>query len=866
MILFSSHSAESQTINLKKKITVIAKNKELALVLDEIQDKSGLKFSYNTQTINPSESVTLIARKKSVENIFRILFSDLNIQYTIVDKHIVLKKKHSLKKKEVVKKDIKPKKFTISGYIKNQEDGEVLIGATVSIHNSYFGTVTNEFGFFSLQMPEGDYLLKVSYIGFKDIFKEIDLKKDLFISEKMEIDESEIEIVVVSEEEKTDIIEKSVLKQVKLNGNMINSDVGLAGEADVVKSIQSVPGITAYGDGSVLFYVRGGGKDQNLIMIDDAPVYNPSHLFGFFSAISPDIVNDMKIWKNSFSVKFGGRISSVIDIRTKDGNLNKWGFSGKLSPFTGSYTVDGPLKKEKSSIIFNARTSYLNRFLSETDNEIGFYDLHFKFNSKLNRKNRLFFSFYSGKDRFVMKVPAFGTSALTWQNSALSLRWNKLYSDKLFSNLTLHASKYDYYLYYSIEDNFYWNSFISDLSAKYDFSWYINPTHKIDFGMNYKIYVFNPGNLNNDFFERSIYTGSVIETVMYFGHQMKLSDRLSMNYGARLVQWNNAGPARVFEFDDQFNVIDTIDYENGVFNSFLNIEPRISFDYIIAEDLIAKISYDRHVQHLQLLSNSVSPFTTMDVWMPAGPNIKPEKSHQIVLGINKIFAEFDLSAEVYYKKIDDLIDYDDHSNMLLNPYIEGELRIGEGYGYGAEFSFQKKKGNFTFYSSYTWSRIIAQVNGINNNKEFPERHDKPHNVSINLSWATAGRWTLSASWVYSSGMRFSSPTGFYNYSGYTIPIYEYKNNDKLPDYHRMDLSAKLRLNKNLNARYRHDLTFSIFNFYNRQNYVAVNFNKIETDQGEFYVPADLIADYQLLSTSRYLIGFIPSIAYSFKFR
>ncbi len=867
LIIISSFAVDisAQNIDLHKKITIVVKNKSLKSVLDEIQNKTGIKFSYNTQLINSKQKLSLIARRKTVEDIFRILFTDLNIEYVAVEKQIVLKKKYAIPNKVIVKNE-KPKTFTISGFIRNEIDGEILIGAGVILRNSFHGTMTNEYGFYSLTLPEGKYVLNYSYIGFEDKYVELNLNSDKNISQNLILDESEIEIVVITEDENVDVFEKSPLKNTKLNNKMITGNVGLAGEADVVKSIQTVPGITSYGDGSVLFNVRGGIKDQNLIMIDDAPVYNPSHLFGFFSAIAPDAVNDMKIYKNNFPVKYGGRLSSLIDIKTKDGNMHKWGFSGKVSQLTGSYTVDGPIKKEKSTLLFNLRNSHINWLLKNTNSSINFYDFHIKFSQKFSRKDRLFFSFYKGKDLLKVNVPAFGSSSLSWENNAFSLRWNHLYSDKLFSNTTLHASKYDYFMYYSVENEDYWNSFISNLSLKNDFTYFLNPENRISFGLNINTYFFNPGNLNNDFFGRTVYASNALENVLYIGHDNKINGKINITYGIRLVNWNNTGPTTVFSFNEDFQVSDTIDYPEGVFNTYINIEPQASISYAFSKTAVVKISYDRHIQYLQLLSNSVSPFTTLDVWMPAGPNIKPEKSHQFVAGISKFFSEFNFSSEVYYKTIQNLIDYDDHANMLLNPYIEGELRFGDAYSYGFEFSMQKQKGNFNFYSAYTYSRIFATIEDVNAGNEFPARHDKPHNINLNLSYKTERRWTFNINWIFASGMRFSSPTGFYYYKGYNIPIYAGKNNDQLPDYHRLDVSAKLNLNKKETARFKHDITFSVFNFYNRNNIIAVNFNKVETDEGNFYVPTNLISEQEIISTSKYLLGFMPSVTYSFKFR
>ena len=867
LLIFIPPDSFSQNIDLKKKVTIVMKKKALSEVLTEIQNKAGIHFSYNNQTIDTEKKVSIVARRKSIQDIFKILFSEFNIEYVLIEKQVVLKKKFIVEKTKIIK-ERKSKRHTISGYIKNETDDEVLIGAGVIIQKAYMGTMTNSYGFYSLTLPQGKYVLNYSYIGFEDIFYEIDLKSDMNISQRMKIDETELEIVIITEEESLNAFEKSPLKKTKLTEQMINSNVGLAGEADVVKSIQSIPGINAYGDGSVLFYVRGGGKDQNLIMIDDVPIYNPSHLFGFFSAIAPDAINDIKIYKNNFPVKYGGRLSSVVDINTKNGSLKKFGFSGKISPLIGSYTIDGPIRKERSSYLISLRNSQINWLFrrNNSDNTINFNDFHVKFNQRINRNNRLYLSLYSGTDLLKINLTAFSSSALSWQNNIISLRWNHLYSDRLFSNTTLHTSKYDYFLYHDYENNQYWNSFIGNLSLKNDFSYYLNPDNSMNFGFNINTYFFNPGNLNNTFFQRTVYSGNVLEYVLYFGNEFKLLPKLNLSYGLRLINWNNIGPTTVFSFDENYQVSDTTEYGKGSFNSFINTEPQISLSYTISKSFVSKISYDRHIQYLQLLSNSVSPFTTTDVWMPAGLNMKPEKSHQFVFGLTKFFTEFEVTAETYYKKINSMIEFNDHSNLLLNPFIEGELRFGEGYSYGLELAGQKKKGSFTFYSAYSYSRVFSKIKEINGGIVFPARHDRPHNFSINMSYATEKRWSFNLNWMYSSGMRFSSPTGFFIYKGNQVPIYSSKNNDKLPDYHRLDVSVKFRLNRNFNRRYLHDLSLSIFNLYQRENIIAVNFNKIEGINNEIYIPTNYISENDMIITSKSLLGMIPSITYSFKFR
>lgn len=867
-LLLSISFVSAQNIDLQKKITVVQKNKSLSSVLNDIQKKAGVNFSYNNENINDRQKVTLIARKKSVKNVLSILFSGLDINYTVVEKQIVLKKIHYAPVTVIPEIKKETEKFTVSGYVRDSSNHEVLIGAGISIRSSYSGTMTNGYGFYSISLPKGKYVLTYSYLGYKDKTTEINLNSDKIISQFLKREETQLDIVVVNEDEKKDVFEKNSLKKISLNKREINSVKGIAGEADVVKSINNLPGISSFGDGSVLFYVRGGEKDQNLILIDEAPVYNPSHLFGFFSALAPDAINDIKIYKNSFPIKYGGRLSSLIDIKTKDGNMNKLGFSVVTSPLTGSYTIDGPIRKKRSSFLLTLRNSHLNWIWKRNlpNLNINFYDFHFKFNQIINRKNRLYFSGFTGSDVLSGDQSSDITNGLSWKNNTVSLRWNHLFSDKIFSNTTLHSSKYDYFLYYTQNENHYWTSFIGDFSLKTDFSYYPKPLSKINFGYNINNYFFNPGNLDANYFSRSVYAGDVSEFVLYAGHDYTFNKKLNVSYGLRFVSWNNVGPTVGFKFDKNYIMTDTVLYKKGIYHTYNSLEPQFSVNYSFSKSLLATFSYDRHIQYLHLLSNSVSPFTTMDVWMPSGPIVKPEKLNQYVLGATKKFAEFEFNLQTYYKTTANFTEYNEHANMLLNPLIEGELRFSEAKAYGMEFSLAKKKGNFNFLLSYTYSRILITGVKVSTTGTYPAAFDKPHKLNINLFYKTQKRWIFNVNWVYSSGLRFSSPTGFYYYQGYNIPIYSEKNNDCLPDYNRLDVSAELKLNRKSNTRFKHSLLFAIYNLYNRKNAISVNYNKIETDNGHFVVPVNFAYENELVSTSKSLSSIVPSITYSLSFR
>ncbi|MEN8119060.1 MAG: TonB-dependent receptor [Bacteroidota bacterium] len=855
----------AQEIDLSNKISLVVRNKPLKSALDQISKKGNILFSYSNEQVNDKQIITIVARKQSIESVFSKLFSELGIDFLVVEKQVILKPK--VQKNESVT-EVKPNIFTISGYLKDSETNEVLIGAAVRVDGTILGTVSNSYGFYSLTLPSDNYLFKYSYIGYESKIIPVKLSKDKKISQKLALDETDLDVIIVTDRENVDILEINPLKKLYLTSAMINKTPNIGGEPSVVKTLNSIPGISPYGDGSVLFYVRGGNKDQNLIIVDEAPIYNPSHMLGFFSSIAPDAINSISVNKGNFPVQYGGRLSSFVDVRTKDGNMNHFSFHGNFSPFTGSLSLEGPIVKEKASYIATLRTSTLNWIFKQQpgDLKMDFYDFHTKLNFKFNRKNRLFLSLYSGSDFIESFKTGYNTYAMSWQNIGATIRWNHLFSDRFFSNLTIYTSKYDYFLYSSIEDNQYWNSFIGNLSLKNDFTYYINPDNTLRFGFELNFHYFNPGNQNDEFFEEVVSSSSALQEVIYFGNEIKFSNKFSLNYSIRGLNWNNTGPAVIYNFNDNYTVKDSTRFSEGTFHSYFNTEPQIEILYALNKSTSFKLGYNHHIQYLNLLSNSVSPFTTLDVWMPAGPNIKPQKSDQYVIGFHKKTAELIFTAEAYYKKMYNQIDYANHANMFLNPLIEGELRFGTATSYGVELFLNKQKGDLTGWLGYSYIRTYRKIKDVNNNENYPVVYDKPHYITLNLSYKLHERWLFNLNWVYSSGLRFSSPTGFYYYQGYSVPIYSEKNNSKLPEYHRMDVSASFQLNKKPNNKFKHHLIFSLYNLYGRENPISVNYNKIETSGGSFVIPSDFISESQIVPTAIHLFGVVPSLTYRFKFK
>jgi outer membrane cobalamin receptor len=651
---------------------------------------------------------------------------------------------------------------------------------------------------------------------------------------------------------------------------------GFAGEVDLVKSLQSVPGIKTYGDGSTLFYVRGGNRDQNLILVDEAPIFNPSHLFGFFSALAPDAINDAEVYKGDFPSGFGGKLSSVIDIKVKEGNMKRIGFGGSLGPYTSNLSFEGPLKKEKCSFFISARNSNLNWLMSskvtERSFKINFFDVNTKLNFKLNDNNRFFVSAYGGQDDFTrIAASTYNTYGIKWNNLLGSLRWNHIYNSKLFSNSTIYYSRYNYFLYVSKELDDYWKSSIDNMAFKTDFTYYLNPNNTLKAGINISRYTSNPGNVN--FSDAEIQRRAPVipkyismEYDLYISNQQTIGDKIILNYGLRLPVWQNFGATTFYSFNDEYQVTDTTNYKKNIpYITYFSPEPRLSLKYLVSKKTSLQIGYSRTSQFIQILSNSVSPFTSLEVWVPCGPNIKPQTADQFTAGyFQSLFkSKFNLSAEIFYKQLYNQIEYKDHADLLFNPQLEGELRFGKGWSYGIELMFSKPQGNFTGWISYTYSRALMKIDGVNNNDIYPAFYDSPNNVNINLSYSLK-RWLFSTSWIYLTGNAITTPVAFYYYNGYTIPIYGNKNNDRLPDYHRLDFSITYRINKP-ERRFQHSIMLSVYNAYARNNPISINFNKIVDSNGKIVIPADLNGNYELVPTKMYVAGIIPSINYKFKF-
>ncbi len=753
-------------------------------------------------------------------------------------------------------------RYTISGHVKD-EAGEDLIGATIYVKELNTGTVTNVYGFYSITLKEGSYQFDYSYVGYETQTKKIELNQNQSINITLNETSKTIEEVVVTAERKNSNVIKAEMSTMKLQAKEIKKIPAFMGEVDIIKAIQMMPGVQASSEGSSGFNVRGGSADQNLILLDEATVYNASHLMGFFSVFNNDAIKDVKLYKGDIPAAYGGRLSSLLDIRMKDGNMNKFRANGGIGTVSSRLTLESPIVKEKGSFIISGRRSYADLMLLLSTNEetkknkLYFYDLNLKGNYKINDKNRLYISWYLGRDVFEYD-DLFG---FNWGNRTFTLRWNHLFSERVFSNFSFILSDYDYELgQYSSAAGFKWTSDMSDIKIKADFTYYPNTKNMVRFGVNGTFHHFNPG-LAKGTGDETIYNelkmpeSNALEWAGYISNEWKPLENLTINYGLRGTIFQNMGKSTVYNFDENYEKIDSTTYGSGdIYNTFYGLEPRANFMYALNSKSSIKGSYSRTKQHIHLASNSTAG-SPLDIWVPASPNINPQLADQFALGYFRNFFEdtYETSIEAYYKDMKNQIDFRDHAELLLNPEIEGEFREGNAWSYGLELLVRKQTGDFTGWISYTLSKTERKFSEINDGKIYPASYDKPHNIAIVANYELSKRIIVAANWVYSTGAPVTFPIGRYEYGNMVVPIYSDRNDYRMPDYHRLDFSLTYKFGVNKEKGFKSELNLSIYNVYNRKNAWMINF--YQDDEDPEVTKAEKV----------YLFPILPSLTYNFYF-
>lgn len=768
-------------------------------------------------------------------------------------------------------------RFTLSGTITDQDSNENLIGVSVAIPDIQTGTITNEYGFYSITLPRGVYKIQISYLGFNTVTRTITLSENVSKNFRLQSNVENLnEVIITKSSEKTNISTPQMSVN-KLSSATIKEIPVVLGEPDVIKAITLLPGISNAGEGTSGFNVRGGAVDQNLILLDEATLYNSSHLFGLFSIFNTDAIKDIKLYKGGIPARYGGRVSSVLDIYQKEGNSKEFHGNGGIGLVTSRLLIEGPLKKNKSAFLLGGRSSYAHLFLPLFDisNKAYFYDINTKINFKINNKNNIYLSGYLGRDTFSVD----DTFKNVYGNSVLNFRWNYLFSEKLFSNLSMIYSDYIFDLDLSFLE-FNLKSGIQSLNIKYDLKHYVSDKIKLQYGINNYYYKFNPGDITpntetSGINERLLTNKFALESAAYIDVEHKLSHKLALSYGLRLssffrlgqdefdiyendqpVVWNNT-----FKIYEKAEAIDNIAFKRtDVIKDFYNLEPRAALSYQFNSNSAVKMSYNRMSQYLHLLSNTNAP-TPLDIWAPSGRYIKPQILDQFAAGYFLNFSNdmYSIELESFYKKIQNRIDYIDGADLIANNNIEQAILIGRARAYGLEFLLRKNKGRLKGWIAYTLSKSEQQTPGrtpeefgINNGEWYKTPYDKTHDISLTSSYKLTKSWKINTNFVFQTGQPVTFPNGQYVFNGITIPNYNGRNENRLTAYHRADIAFNYTPKTKSKQKLQSSWDFGVYNIYNRRNAASIDFNRNGgTGRNE--------------ATRFAVFGIIPSLSYNFKF-
>jgi hypothetical protein len=754
-------------------------------------------------------------------------------------------------------------KATLSGYIKDAKTGEDLIGATIYIRETNYGSISNHYGFYSVSLLPGTYHISFAYLGYNEQERILEIDKDVKLTINLEPKTEQLSEVFVSSTPKDKNITNTQMGVQKLQGETIKNVPVLMGETDLIKVIQLLPGVQATSEGSSGFSVRGGNPDQNLILLDEANVYNAGHMLGFFSVFNNDAMKDVVLHKGDIPASSGGRLASLLDIRMKDGNNKNFSGTGGIGTISSRLTLEGPIKKDKTAFIVSGRRTYLDLFLPFSsdpqvrDNQLYFYDLNAKINHQINDNNRVFFSGYFGRDVFKNNF-----SKMSYGNQTVTFRWNHVYNPRLFSNLTFITSNYQYGLgtNESGANSFEWKSNLNDYSLKLDYNFFLNPRITLNFGGQSIWHNMSPGHAygkdeNSLYSELKVPISNSLEHAFYISNTHQLLPQLTLRYGIRYSLFQNIGEGTLFHYNENGEVNGQTSYSQGeIYHHYHGLEPRVGMTYRINTESSVKAAWAKTRQYLQMASNSTSS-SPLDVWFPASPNVKPQLSDQFSIGYFRNFVAntIETSVEGFYKQMYNTIDFKDHPELLLNEHLEGELRFGESWAYGLEFLVKFTRPNWNGWVGYTWSKAERRIDGINNNQTYLSPYDHTHDCSIVLNRKLTARTQLSANWVYYTGAPVTFPIGRYESGGVIVPLYSSRNGERMPDYHRLDISYILKGKNIKNRKWQGEWVFSVYNAYGQKNPWAINFVNDEDDP------------YIMHAEKTYLFSFIPSVTYNFKF-
>ncbi|MEM0998771.1 MAG: TonB-dependent receptor [Bacteroidota bacterium] len=772
-------------------------------------------------------------------------------------------------------------KFTLSGYVRDAETGEDIPGASVLVPSIGQGAFTNTYGFYSLTLPQADYRVVVRSPGYPDDTLSVALDQNRTINVELNPLDYQLGPVVIEDEREDDNISSTEVGAEKIQLKEIRRLPAFMGEVDVIRTIQLLPGVASVGEGITGYYVRGGQTNQNLVLLDNATVYNASHLLGFFSVFNADALkSEYKLYKGGIPARYGGRLASVLDLGMREGNMREFKATGGIGVLASRLTVEGPIAKDKASFILSGRRTYADLFLLASgdpdvrNTSLYFYDFNAKANYRISDRDRIFVSGYFGRDVFKFR----DFFANDWGNSTGSLRWNHLFSDRLFSNATVIYSDF----FYGFDgqtftgEGFEFSSGIRDIAFKYDWNWFANPRNEIKFGLDVTLHKFQPGLFEptGETFlqDLEVQPDYAFESVLYLSNNQKITDRLTVDYGLRYSLFDQVGPGEEYNYgEDGETPTDTTQFSTGeLIQHYHGLEPRVSAVYLLDERSSVKGSFMRTRQYIHLVSNSTASFP-WDIWVPSSRHIAPQISDQVSVGYFRNFFDNDLesSVELYYKWMNNQIDFKNGAELFLNPTIETEVLVGEGWSYGAEFLLRKPRGRLTGWLGYTLSKTLRQIDGINEGEPYAANSDRRHDISLVSTYQLTDRMSLGFSWVYSTGRRVTYPVGGYYLDSTFVPQYDGRNNDRMPDNHRLDLSLtidpKKREDANQKRRLESSWNFSLYNAYGRRNPFAINFRE-ETEErpvaGQPGVTEEVRVRRAYLT---YLFRWVPSVTWNFNF-
>jgi hypothetical protein len=762
-------------------------------------------------------------------------------------------------------------RVTLNGYIKDKSNGEELIGVTVYFPQLKAGTTTNAYGFYAITIPPGTYDVQFSYIGYAAQTFSVELQKDETRNLEMEIEATVIQEIQVLDKRLDANVADIQMSKSNLNIEQVRKLPALFGEVDIIKNIQMLPGVVSAGEGTSSFFVRGGGADQNLILIDEAPIYDPSHIGGMISIFNADVIKDSELYRGGIPARFGGRLSSILEVRTKDGNNKRFGGSGGIGTMASRLMLEGPIKKEKSSFIFSGRASNIGLYMAAAgeDNGALFYDINGKVNWRANNKNRFFVAGYTGRDKITFEG---GDASFGWGNSTVTFRWNHLFNEKLFSNTSVIASNFDYSL--QIKDpimGFKWSSNLQELSIKNDLTYFINSNNEMTFGYHLIGRRFSPARIEpqegSSLFEKIVFDKMYgLDHAFYVSNEQKLSDKFILDYGARLSIFQNVGKADVYVYEDprdnaDINRTDTLHFGAWeTIKTYVNVEPRVSLMYRMSETQSVKLSYNRMVQNTHLISAGTVPLP-FNTWNPSNYYLEPQLADQVAGGYFQNFRDnmFEASVEAYYKDINNVTDFADNAEIFLNRNLSTEYRQGNSWSYGAEFMLNKVSGKLTGMLSYTWSKTMRKVPDVNLGREFPANYDRRNVLNINATYDLNKQWTFGATFTYSTGRPTTLPAGKYKYGQYEVDLITERNGFRLPDFHHLDFSATFHPKRSERRRFKSEWVFSVYNVYSRQNAFSIYTRTIQDDEGNVIDPNR--KEIRMI----YLFPILPSVTYNFKF-